>query len=171
MKQYGYYTCKKCGVSKPLTPQYFYKFSLTRTGFLHICIECKKIYGREYYGAPKHGTQEKKLYKGPPQREKMLAHMKVYYSQPKVREGYIKYQKIYRNHPIHKEKMLASKRAKYANDPEYREKALARHREWYFKNKEKMSEYNKAWRLRNKEKLNERSRRYRERKKIERSKK
>jgi hypothetical protein len=37
-----YKVCKLCGVEKPLSENYFYKHSKTKSGYLHVCIECQK---------------------------------------------------------------------------------------------------------------------------------
>ena len=170
MKGYGYYTCKKCGVSKPLTPQYFHRSPRNRTGFHHLCAACRKIYAREYYGSPKHADKPRKLYKGPPQRERLLEHKKKYLLDPEIKKDYLKYQKKYRSLPGYKEKMRAWVNDRFTNDPEYRKKRLAYSREYNRRHAAKLTEYNRAWRAENRERIREKAKNNYLRKKAERSK-
>ena len=169
MKQYGHFTCRKCGVSKPLTPQYYHRHANCRNGYQYVCKECVKIYSREYYGAPKYKDQERKLYKGPVKRKMILDRMMGYYADPEKRKEITERHKAYKSRPEIKARIAANKRDMFANNPEFRKKTRAYQSGYYRSNREKLRKYYKEYYIKNKERTREKQARYREQKKRERA--
>jgi len=150
--------CSKCGISKPLTSEFFHRGKDTKEGFKSACKDCrakeKKTWrdenkdrineqSREYYKNNKEVIGEKSRERYFANHEENRMKYKKYYAENKEKER--ERLRNFYNVPENRKKKLAySKR--YAE--ENREKVNYMQSEWRKKNKTKYLQYLKEYRLR-----------------------
>jgi hypothetical protein len=163
--------CSKCGISKPLTVEYFYKYKTSPDGFMGVCKECKKAYAsqwrennreqhrdysRRYYHT--HKPERQRYHRNYRQKKGAVLRIKnkAYAEKNKDRKRLTdrEYQKknrdkVNRNgrnyYQRHLEEERARSRQKYQN-PVYKAKRRIYGREHQIKNRQQKTEYARKYR-------------------------
>lgn len=161
--------CKKCGIEKPSTSEYYPKSKTSKDGVENTCKECVKErtkkwrlenkdrlsqYNQKWYEDNRDYVKERHKIYYEQNREKISEYRKDYYQNNKELE--LKRNSEYRKKNYKKVKEMVSK-WKIEN----REKYNKYQREWYQDNIEKERQRSKDYSINNKEKINVRTQRRR----------
>lgn len=152
--------CRCCGLTKPLTSQYWHTEKTGQDGFRANCKDCKnKQRADKYWNEEKFSDAFKK---------RTRAYSKERYEREgeKLREQ----SKIYHAKPEIKEKRYQRDQVRREQDIDFVEANKTRCKVWYEQNKERHAAYREQWKTRNFERFKEAEQKYsartREKKKI-----
>jgi len=142
--------CRCCGLTKPLTSQYWHAEKTGRDGFRTNCKDCKnKQRADKYWNEEKFSDAFK---------ERIRAYSKERYARDgeKLKEQ----SRAYHAKPEIKEKRYQRDQVRRAQDASFVEANKARCKAWYEENKERHSRYRIAWKANNFERHKENERTY-----------
>lgn len=130
--------CRKCGVDKPATLEYFYVDKSKSDGLTTQCRECKSEYGKRYRAENK---------------ERIAAYIKQWVASNKDRRREIS-NRWYRNHKEQAQQISADYRRRN------KQKEAERHSKYKIQNRLKVASADREYRRRNKERRNEYNKQY-----------
>lgn len=144
--------CKCCGISYPLTTDYYYR-SNRKSGFQIVCKKCKSEIDRKYREEHAEQCKERRKRYYEEHKEQHAAYSKAYreFHQEEIIERRHKY------YTENKEQILAKNHAYRADNLD---KIRGRTRQYYLEHREEKLAKDKAYREANKERVNERARKY-----------
>ena len=158
--------CKKCGIEKPSTSEYYPKSKTSKDGVQNTCKECVKERTKKWRLENKDRLNQYKQKWYEDNRDYVKEKRKIYYEQnrEKISEYQKEYQKEYQAqyYDKNKDKLKEYKKDYYQNNKDklkeyqfqYYDKNKDKLKDYYQKNKDKLKKQRKLYRLNNRDYLN-----------------